>query len=125
MGDFRRFVEQSIGDWGRRHVYYDTLDELNLTFGVFYEVPCQRDLIGIFFWVVLSEKFLPLLADMEKEALVVLAYFCILLNKLPAQWWLDGWVNYLMEKIYDTLGEEHRIWIQWPMEELGWLPSGE
>jgi hypothetical protein len=63
-----------------------------------------------------------LLADEEQDALVVLSYFCVLLNKLSRQWWLDGWVNHLMDKIYAALDEERRTWIIWPMEETGWLP---
>lgn len=120
--DLRRLVKGSVGDADRRHIYDGALDALNQTFGVFYELPGQKDLIDIFSWVVLASSFLQLLADEEQEALVVFSYFCVLLNKLPKHWWLDGWVNNLMDKIYSSLDEEHRTWIIWPMGELGWIP---
>jgi hypothetical protein len=120
--DLRCLVTRSVEDEQRRRIYDTALDALNQTFGVFYEVSGQRDLVDIFSWVVLAEDFLPLLADEEQEALVVLSYFCVLLNKLSRQWWLDGWANDLMDKIYVALDEEHRTWMIWPMEEIGWLP---
>ncbi|KAM5376458.1 hypothetical protein ACJZ2D_005512 [Fusarium nematophilum] len=121
--DLRRLVQRWVNDKERRHIYESTLDALNQTFGVFYEIPGQKDLVDIFSWVVLVENFLPLLADEEQEALVVLSWVCVLLTKLSRQWWLDGWVNHLMGKIYSKLDEEHRTWIIWPMEETGWLPG--
>ncbi|KAM6536173.1 hypothetical protein FALCPG4_002190 [Fusarium falciforme] len=120
--DLRCLVRRSVEDEQRRRIYDTALDALNQTFGVFYEVSGQRDLVDIFSWVVLAKDLLPLLADEEQEALVVLSYFCVLLNKLSRQWWLDGWVNDLMDKIYAALDEEHRTWIIWPMGEIGWLP---
>ncbi|KAH6892905.1 hypothetical protein B0T10DRAFT_399837, partial [Thelonectria olida] len=121
--DLRRLVDESVSDLDRRRIYNDALCALNQTFGVFYETQGQKDLVDIFYWVIRSEDFLPLLADKEQEALVIFAYFCVLLNKLSRQWWLDGWVNYLMDLIYSHLNEEHRTWIIWPMEELGWVPN--
>lgn len=109
--DLRSLVTRSVEDEQRRRIYNTALDALKQAFGVFYEVAGQRDLVDIFSWVVLAEDFLPLLADEEQEALVVLSYFCVLLNKLSRQWWLDGWVNDLMDKIYVVLDEEHRTWI--------------
>ncbi|KAH7156034.1 hypothetical protein EDB81DRAFT_715975 [Dactylonectria macrodidyma] len=120
--DLRCLIARSVNDEERRCIYDSALDSLNQTFGVFYEVQGQKDLVDIFSWVVLAENFLPLLADEEQEALVLLSYFCVLLNKLSRQWWLDGWVDCLMGKIYAALDEERRTWIIWPMEEVGWLP---
>ncbi|RSL52169.1 hypothetical protein CEP54_011043 [Fusarium duplospermum] len=121
--DLRSLITRSVEDEERRHIYDNALDALNQTFGVFYEVSGQKDLVDILTWVIIAEDLLPLLADEEQEALVVLSYFCVLLNRLTHQWWLDGWVHHLMDKIYAALYEEHRTWMIWPMEEIGWLPS--
>lgn len=121
--DLRRLVDDSVSDLDRRRVYNNALYVLNQTFGVFYETPGQKDLVGIFYWVIMAEDFLPLFADREQEALVIFAYFCVLLNRLSGYWWLDGWVNYLMDLTYSHLNEEHRTWIIWPMEEVGWVPE--
>lgn len=120
--NLRCTIERSVGSSNRRSLYNNALDALNQTFGVFYEVPGQKDLVDVFSWVVLAQDFLPLLANEEQEALAILSYFCVLLHKLSCQWWLAGWVEHFMSKIYSSLDEEHRTWVIWPMEEIGWVP---
>jgi hypothetical protein len=36
---------------------------------------------------------------------------------------MEGWSIHLISGIYDSLDEEHRLWLRWPMEEIGWVPS--
>jgi hypothetical protein len=90
---------------------------------VFYEIEGDKDLVDIFSWIVFAKDFLTFVADEEEEALVVLSYFCVLLHKLPSQWWLDSWVNHIMTRIYSSVGEVYLTYLVWPMEEIGWLPK--
>lgn len=81
--------------------------------------------IFIFVWHWGAAKdFIPLLRGNEprQEAVAIYAHFLIMLRKLENQWWLEGWARYMMERVWTALDEEHRLWIQWPIEELGWLP---
>jgi hypothetical protein len=55
--------------------------------------------------------------------MVILAYFCVLLNDLSSSWWIKGWAEHLISEIYASLTAEHRLWIRWPMEETGWIPA--
>lgn len=116
-------LDQSVMDPERRSIYNSATEVLNESFGMFYEDPYQQDLVDIFYWILIAEDVIPLLANEEQEALVLLAYFCVLLHRIPNRWWIDGWVEYLMTGIYGALDEEHRGWIIWPIEELGWVPS--
>ncbi|KAH7179038.1 uncharacterized protein B0J16DRAFT_402387 [Fusarium flagelliforme] len=117
------FVDDRITDPERRTIYRDAIQALNQTYGVFYEVEGDNDLVDIFSWVVMAKDFLKFVEDEEEEALVVLSYFCVLLHKLPSQWWLDGWVNHLMTRIYSSVGEMYLTFLVWPMEQIGWLPK--
>lgn len=79
----------------------------------------------IFVWQWDAAKdFVPLLRGSEprQEAVVIYAHFLIMLKKLENQWWLEGWATHMMEKVWASLDEEHRLWVQWPIEELGWVP---
>jgi hypothetical protein len=79
----------------------------------------------IFVWQWDAAKdFIPLLRGSEprQEAVVIYAHFVIMLKKLENQWWLEGWARHLMERVWESLDEEHRQWIRWPIEELGWVP---
>ena len=79
----------------------------------------------IFVWQWDAAKdFVPLLRESEpkQEAVVIYAHFLVMLKKLENQWWLEGWATHIMEKVWASLDDEHRLWIQWPIEELGWVP---
>ena len=80
-------------------------------------------MVDIFYWVITAERFIPLLAQEEQVALVILAYYCVLLHQIPTRWWIEGWVEHLMTGIYGSLDETYRSWIVWPIEELGWVPN--
>jgi hypothetical protein len=78
----------------------------------------------IFAWLYrLDEEFVGKLKARESIALVLLAHFCVLFNSLSSFWWTRGWVEHLMGEIYGSLGKEFRLWVKWPMEEIGWVPG--
>ncbi|KAG4262823.1 hypothetical protein FPRO03_10186 [Fusarium proliferatum] len=117
------FIDETVTDPVQHSIYQKALIALNQTFGVFYETDGDKDLVDIFSWTVPAKDFFEFVADEEPEALVVLSYFCVLLHKLPSQWWLSGWVNHIMTRIYASVGERYLNYLVWPMEEIGWLPK--
>ncbi|KAG9494983.1 hypothetical protein J7337_013212 [Fusarium musae] len=119
----KAFIDETITDPVQRSIYQDTLRALNQTYGVFYETDGDKDLVDIFSWTVPAKAFFEFVAEEEPEALVVLSYFCVLLHKLPSQWWLSGWVSHIMTRIYASVGEKYLPYLVWPMEEIGWLPK--
>ncbi|KAF5623587.1 2-dehydropantoate 2-reductase [Fusarium sp. NRRL 25303] len=123
MQQLRQFVDERVTDLEQQAIYHDAIQALNQAYGVFYEVEGENDLVDIFSWLALAQDFLKFVADEEKEALVVLSYFCVLLHKLPGQWWLNGWANHIMTRIYSSVGEMYLTYLVWPMEEIGWLPK--
>jgi hypothetical protein len=79
----------------------------------------------IFVWQWDAAKdFIPLLRGSapHQEAMTIYAHFLVMLKKLENQWWLDGWATHLMERIWNSLDDEYKLWIQWPIQELGWIP---
>ncbi|GAW12374.1 hypothetical protein ANO14919_017400 [Xylariales sp. No.14919] len=74
-------------------------------------------------WLVkIPDPFIELLKSHDSEALCVLAFFCVLLKRLEHLWWIEGWAFHLIERIYTTLDHRYRLWIRWPLEEIGWAP---
>lgn len=89
------------------------------------QLPPKLEAWDIFVWQWDAAKdFIPLLRgnELRQEAVVIYAHFLIMLKKLENQWWLEGWARHMMERVWTALDEEHRLWIQWPIEELGWVP---
>lgn len=101
------------------------ISELQKSFAVAYSGvydTLESSDVFIFLFCV-SGDYLTLLKDRTQESLAIFAHFCIIAKKLEHYWWSDGWSEHLMSQIYAMLDEEHRLWIRWPMEEIGWLPT--
>ncbi|KAK4033343.1 hypothetical protein C8A01DRAFT_19701 [Parachaetomium inaequale] len=71
-----------------------------------------------------GKDFLPLLEAVSppQEAVVIFAYCLLVVRKLENQWWVEGWADHLMSKTWALLDEEHRHWVVWATEEMGWIP---
>jgi len=107
--------------------YSTALDQLSERFDVITSFSRASQVFPqqVFVWVyLLEDDFVRLLQHGKPIALVILSYFCILLNSIgPSFWWNRGWMEHLLSEIYSSLNQEYRIWMQRPMEETGWIPG--
>ncbi len=71
----------------------------------------------------MDDGFIEMLDQRSPPALVIFAHFVVLLKYLGSCWWMQGWSTHLLQEIWSLLDQEHRVWIRWPIEEIGWLPS--
>lgn len=103
----------------------DGLLTLRRCFNLFYTSGFSEEerMRSALMWLVkIPDPFVDLLKHHDSGALCVLAFFCVLLKRLEHFWWIEGWAFHLIERIYSTLGERYRLWIRWPLEEIGWAP---
>jgi len=107
-------------------VYLKALDQLSERFDVVVG-PSRASQIfpqQVYVWLYqLEDAYVGLLQEGKPIALVILSYFCILLNRLGSVWWNRGWAEHLLSEIHGSLNQEYRIWMQRPMEETGWVPG--
>ncbi|KAF2112995.1 hypothetical protein BDV96DRAFT_579546 [Lophiotrema nucula] len=68
------------------------------------------------------EDFLTGLQRHDPAPLIIYAYFTVLMNEMERFWYIKGWTHHVMGGIYSILPDEHRIWIRWPMAEVGYIP---
>ena len=61
---------------------------------------------------VINQDFLDLIYEKYPRALVILAYYCVMLKRNNHLWYLKGLGTGLLESIWDELGDEWRPWIQ-------------
>lgn len=66
----------------------------------------------------IDASFFTFLTQRRPIALVLLAHFTLLLNKVEDFWWLDGISRSLLREINKMLGHEGKIWLAWPMQDL-------
>jgi hypothetical protein len=105
------------------NIYTKAISELRKSFLVFECDGRSYDVTDLFVWIFeVANDFLPLLRTPTQEAVVIFAFFCVLLKGLKSRWWLYGWADHLIAKSYNLLDREHQLWIQWPLEELGYVP---
>ncbi|KAK4444766.1 hypothetical protein QBC34DRAFT_442277 [Podospora aff. communis PSN243] len=92
--------------------------------GIFHALsthgPEHLDISDLFMWIhEVNDDFIPLLERPTQEALVVFAYFCVLLKRAE-EWhcWLEGWGDLLMRRLRALVDGEHGAWIEWAVGEV-------
>lgn len=107
-------------------IYLTALNQLSERFDVVMDSSKASQIFPqqIYVWLYqLEDDYVRLLQEGKPIALVILSYFCILLNRLGSVWWNRGWAEHLLSEIHSSLNQEYRIWMQRPMEETGWVPG--
>ncbi|KAK2603314.1 hypothetical protein N8I77_009779 [Diaporthe amygdali] len=122
LDSMRSLIALRQHDVDLRNIYFKAIDELAKSFSVFDKAGGgQCDLTDAFVWIFeVAEDFLPLLREPTQEAVAIMAFFAVLLKRLEKQWWLRGWADHLIAKSYNLLDDEHRLWVQWPLQETGY-----
>ncbi|KAH8121174.1 hypothetical protein ACSS6W_009931 [Trichoderma asperelloides] len=117
-------VTSSVTDEHELSVYRHAIHELQcqLSFSLASNTKAL-DIMDAFVWQFeVAETFMPLLRQMKTEAIVIFAHSCILLNTMEGNRWLQGWGEFLISKVWTILDDEQKTWIQWPVQEIGWVP---
>jgi hypothetical protein len=127
LGELRQAIMETITDPQAVQIYMGAIDELQKAFtvaykGVFHTIESTDVFIFLF---RVSEEYLDFLKERTQESMAIFAYFCVITKRLEKNWWSEGWSNHLMSMIYSALDEEHKLWIRWPIEEIGWVPTHE
>jgi hypothetical protein len=104
--------------------YTLVLNALKHMFLMYHNAPNHACILPIVFaWpATLPERYVELLGKREPPALALFAFWAVLLREAEWTWWIDSWAVHFVERIYDALDLERRLWIWWPMEQLGWSP---
>ena len=125
--ELRQCIHDTVTDPQSLKIYMAAIDELQKTFTVAYKGPFQTvESTDVFIFLFrVSEEYLIFLNESRQESLAIFAYFCVIAKRLEKNWWSEGWSNHLMSRVYALLDEEHKLWIRWPIEEIGWVPTQE
>lgn len=59
-----------------------------------------------------------LLKRRHPQALVILAYYTVLLDLLDTRWWVHGWGRRVLRDVVACLGDEWKSWIEWPIQTV-------
>ncbi|KKK13205.1 hypothetical protein P175DRAFT_0470937 [Aspergillus ochraceoroseus IBT 24754] len=124
IGEVRALVGSRILDPELQQVYFHAVDDLLTAMGQMYErrgtgcratdlMPCTMG------WTFrLSEKFIERLEEKEPLALIILAYWAILLRYLRDAWFMQGWDEHIITGIRASIHFELHEWIAWPEQVI-------
>ena len=115
-------ILDSCMDSGRVDAYRGALTEVRKALTVLFAFSETYEGSDAFVWVFETpEAYLTLLREQDQAALCIFAFFCVSLDRLSRNWWAEGWSIHLMNQIYRLVDDEHRWWIQWPIDQIGGL----
>lgn len=73
----------------------------------------------IWHWAVrLPATFVERLKEQHPVPLVLLAHWCVILLQARNYWWVGSWVDRTMGEIEGCIIQEHRSWLEWPIEKI-------
>lgn len=67
----------------------------------------------------ISYTFVLLLKEKVSEALIVLAYYAVLLHYHDSYWYFEGWGKHLVRVISEIIGPVWTVHLEWPMKMVG------
>ncbi|OQE13660.1 hypothetical protein PENSTE_c050G01178 [Penicillium steckii] len=122
--DLRQVLEETVQDPSELQCYRESIENLGKSFATISEIGSQScETTDVFMWLVRShDHYLYLFHQRKPEALVIFGFFCVIIRELDWTWWMQGMGSHLLQGIYIHLGEEHRCWLHWPMQQLGLVP---
>lgn len=116
-------IEEFVHDEKDLAIYRHAIHELKFQLNMVLSNSHDLDILDAFVWhFAMAEDFMPLLQQGKQEAVAIFAHSLIIFNAVSRSIWLYNWDTVLLARSYDVLDYQHRLWIQWPIEEIGWVP---
>ncbi|KAI8629623.1 hypothetical protein F5Y19DRAFT_72237 [Xylariaceae sp. FL1651] len=98
---------------GLMSIYEATYGDKDATF----DGPAENQFV--FGWLYRLEKpFVSSLQQRDSTALVILAYYAVLLSTMEQMWYMNGWAIHLLVTVGDLIHVEYVPWLQWPSNSL-------
>ncbi|RSM08239.1 hypothetical protein CDV31_008247 [Fusarium ambrosium] len=100
--------------------YRKTTSTLQQAFSIHHQLRKRgrRFDAALMFCVTLNEEYIDLLSQRQPEALVILAFYAVLLHWNRDAWVLGDGGEYLINAIAAHLGAHWASWLQWPVSVL-------
>lgn len=124
LQDLSANIEATVADPAELSCYRLAIDELVCQLNLVLSPSSQNiEIVDAFVWhFTAPESFMLFLKQQRQAAVCIFVHSLILFHAFNSNHWLHGWDTFLLSRAWEMLDEEHRLWIQWPIEEIGWVP---
>ncbi len=104
-----------------REVLYLALDSLKTVFKMLASPGgTQNPHVAIAWPNLLPERFAELLGKRQVLAMVLIAYYCVVLERVPKVWWLRGWSADLLDAVWGNITDGClREEVKWARDRVG------
>jgi hypothetical protein len=68
------------------------------------------------------QGFVHLFEQKDPQALVIFAYWAVLLKWMESSWFMEGWAKHVLTGISGSLHIVYRPWIEWPLRKIRQAP---
>lgn len=121
LQDLQMRLDETVRDEQALKIYTAAVSELRASYRLL-ETNTRLEITDVFVWVwQVADEFLSLLEVPTQEAVVIFVHFCVLFQRVENKWWLHNWADQSLSQAYKYLDYTHRLWIRWPIEQLGWI----
>ncbi|OQE47013.1 hypothetical protein PENCOP_c001G04192 [Penicillium coprophilum] len=120
----KQLLQDTVQDPSELQCYHDSIEDMAMSFATIDEIGSHNcETADIFIWLLaVSDQYFGYFQRRTPEAMVIFAYFCVVMKEMEWAWWMQGFSVHVISGIYYHLDEEHRCWLQWPMQQVGWVP---
>jgi hypothetical protein len=98
--------------------YSDTVKILQYLFDSVHSLPFRTAIAAQEWLVRVSQGYITLFRQRQPEALIVLAYYAVLLHYARDYWAVGNSGSFLIHSISSHLGDYWADWLAWPKQEL-------
>ncbi|KAH9217055.1 hypothetical protein DL95DRAFT_295802 [Leptodontidium sp. 2 PMI_412] len=103
----------------RRKILDGALRDTRRVFSMLTLFPELSKITIIMAWLTqISDEYLELLEHKFPQAILIVMYYCIVLQRLESAWWMKGKAENLMQTMIDVLGSGWERWTRWPIEKV-------
>ncbi|OQE01628.1 hypothetical protein PENVUL_c042G05930 [Penicillium vulpinum] len=120
----KQLLQDTVQDRDELECYHKSIDDMAMSFATVDEIGSNNcETSDIFIWLLrVSDQYFAYFQQRTPEAMVIFGYFCVVMKEMEWAWWMQGFSVHTISGIYYLLDEEHRCWLQWPMQQVGWVP---
>lgn len=116
----QRLIEEEASDANERELGMSAIQDLfNIMDELYERVSAGKEGVSLMDLVIgwlyrRPEEFVHLLEQKRPRALVILAYWAVLLKYMESAWFMEGWSEHVMGGISGSLHLDYSPWIDWP-----------
>lgn len=107
------------------HAYENAISQLQRVFNAEHLVDSGQGTMSMLYaWLVTSDAvYTDLLTQRRPEALIILAYYAVILHHRRAAWAVQDAGAFLIDSISQYLGNHWARWLQWPNDVVHGTPD--